>query len=553
MVLLLASPLVVTACDARVVSVDHAPRAAGALAEAIEGFALVTAMGLTLALAIVHALLFALDRRRREHAFFAWFAAASMMFPLYVSGWLTSRFGPAGGAAFGVAHAAAPVIGLALTRASYDAGRPSRAFWALPGLVAVAWVTVARAWSPTTFAWVVALASTPPALAHARLLVRLSRTRAPHARLVLSVWTIATAATAIFDGEAFFGRGLVRFSGVHVGLFSVSALMLLYAYLLAARHVASSRAVEQLADELRAQVAAKSEELSRALDRRLTVTTEAELEVGALLDARYRVIAPVGRGGMGEVWRAERLRDGRVVAVKVIRGEASALSVARLAREARLACAIRHPNVVRVLDVSVARDGFLYLVMEHLEGEPLSASRLRYGDVAWALGAIRGVASALAALHARGIVHRDLKPSNVVLVIEGERQTPKLIDFGLALLQAPSRASGQQDETTRSMPSNGTGVAGTPRFMAPEVLSGRAPASPASDVFALAVMAHLVLSGRMPESAPLAEGDGALALPGVPAQIARWVARGLSVEPGDRPLVGELLSALPCAREERTA
>src|SRR5262249_37004924 len=103
------------------------------------------------------------------------------------------------------------------------------------------------------------------------------------------------------------------------------------------------------------------------------------------------------------------------------------------AREAQMASTVAHPNVVGIIDVDVASSGFLYLVMELVDGEPLHHYRERFGDPGWAVPVLRQIASGLAALHAAGVVHRDLKPGNVLVSGAEVRPQVKISDFGIAL------------------------------------------------------------------------------------------------------------------------
>ncbi len=191
---------------------------------------------------------------------------------------------------------------------------------------------------------------------------------------------------------------------------------------------------------------------------------------------------------MGVVYGAHDDQLGRRVAIKTIRGEASdASSRERLWREARAAASVNHPNICHVYEVGTEGDT-IDLVMEWLEGEPLSA-RIARGPmrVADALPIARGVLAALEALHARGIVHRDLKPANVFLTPHGV----KLLDFGLAR----GRNSGPTMVDLRvTQPGM---VAGTPRYMAPEQLEGH-DATAASDIFAFGASFFEMLAGEPP-------------------------------------------------------
>jgi serine/threonine-protein kinase len=213
----------------------------------------------------------------------------------------------------------------------------------------------------------------------------------------------------------------------------------------------------------------------------------------------YQVLAPIGAGGMGEVYRAHDPRLGRDVAVKVLRGSVSedAERLGRFEQEARAAGALNHPNVLAVFDVG-RHDHTPYVVSELLEGETLAA-RMRLGPLPlrkaldYAVQAARG----LAAAHGRGIVHRDLKPANLFVTDDGRL---KILDFGLAKLAAEDEAAaaaapaGEATRTTPPDTASGT-LMGTAGYMAPEQLRG-GPADHRADLFALGVVLYEMLFGR---------------------------------------------------------
>jgi Tol biopolymer transport system component len=217
----------------------------------------------------------------------------------------------------------------------------------------------------------------------------------------------------------------------------------------------------------------------------------------------YEVVAPVGAGGMGEVYRASDSRLGRSVAVKVLPVEraSDAHRRRRFEREARAVAALSHPNVCAVFDVGreeTAEGPVDYLVMELLEGESL-AQRLRRGPVPTAelLNIAVEVASALQAAHRAGVVHRDVKPANIVLTRSGA----KLLDFGLACLNAPTAAADDvSDAPTEEAPrgdllTEAGQAVGTFPYMAPEQLEGKTVDGRA-DLFALGAVIYEMATGQ---------------------------------------------------------
>src|SRR6202045_821840 len=207
-----------------------------------------------------------------------------------------------------------------------------------------------------------------------------------------------------------------------------------------------------------------------------------------------RVVAKIGEGGMGVVYRAYDEVLHRDVAVKVVNKDARLDSSAsqRLLQEARASSSLAHPNICTIHEVADT-DGELYIVMELVEGKSLHAmsadaglpseSVLRYGAQ---------IASALARAHDRGIVHRDLKTANIVITFDG---LVKVLDFGLA----KQVGSGIFEASTRSFVTiqDASGVSGTLPYMAPEILRGDA-ADYRSDLWALGVVLYESASGRLP-------------------------------------------------------
>jgi serine/threonine-protein kinase len=213
---------------------------------------------------------------------------------------------------------------------------------------------------------------------------------------------------------------------------------------------------------------------------------------------RYEILAPIGAGGMGEVYRARDAHLERDVAVKVL--PASAVddpeSRARFEREARAVAALPHPNIVAIHDVG--HEGTLgYAVLELLEGETLRERLLR-GALPWRLALEIGVpvAEGLAAAHARGIVHRDLKPENIFLTADGRT---KILDFGIARRLTPD-LSGDTSAATLGATRPGV-VLGTLSYLSPEQARGE-PVDGRSDIFAFGSVHYEMLTGNRAFSAP---------------------------------------------------
>src|SRR5687768_3329941 len=197
---------------------------------------------------------------------------------------------------------------------------------------------------------------------------------------------------------------------------------------------------------------------------------------GTILADRYRIVALLGRGGMGEVYRADDLRLGQPVALKFLSlGGGAALE--NLYHEVRVARQVSHPNVCRVHDV-VEAGGHRFIAMEYVDGEDLASLLRRIGRLPAnkATDLARDVCQGLAAAHDRGIIHRDLKPANVMVDGSGRAH---VTDFGLASL------AGSDDGR----------IAGTPAYMAPEQVAGQ-PVSTRSDVYSLGLVLHEMFTGE---------------------------------------------------------
>ncbi|HKT26112.1 MAG TPA: protein kinase, partial [Terriglobales bacterium] len=202
---------------------------------------------------------------------------------------------------------------------------------------------------------------------------------------------------------------------------------------------------------------------------------------GTVLAERYRVIALLGRGGMGEVYRADDLRLQQPVALKFL-PEATAqdpVTLERFHNEVRMARRISHPNVCRIYDIGEA-DGLVFLSMEYVDGEDLGSLLRRIGRLPpdKALEIARKLCAGLAAAHDKGVLHRDLKPANIMLNSQGE---VVIMDFGLADL-----AEHIPHEQIRY---------GTPAYMAPEQLAGK-EVTAKSDIYALGLVLYEIFTGK---------------------------------------------------------
>ena len=215
-----------------------------------------------------------------------------------------------------------------------------------------------------------------------------------------------------------------------------------------------------------------------------------DLALGAVVGGTYRIDALLGEGGMGMVFAVTHLKLNKRFALKLLKRELARdpETRARFLVEAQAAGQIRHPNVVEITDYASLPDGSAYMVMEYLEGQPLSRMIKLGGAIpaARAIHIVRDIASALQAAHDAGVVHRDLKPDNVfVLVGKDGRDHAKILDFGVA------KVAGSAKLTRTGM------VFGTPHYMSPEQASG-GEIDRRTDVYALGVIMYEMFTGRVP-------------------------------------------------------
>lgn len=436
------------------------------------------------------------------------------------------------------------------------------------------------------------------------------------ARWYLACW-VALASTTWNEIIAWLGFGDV-FSGARLSVVGLTFFAFFLSLLLSQRHMGTleeadglnaeladrvrdlerrGAEVEQLNTELRRQIAQRSEQIYAALalrDRRDGASSV--LSKGELVHGRYEVVSLLGSGGMGSVYEVIRVLDGARFALKVTRethGEALAL----LAREAQIAAQLSHPNVVKVIDVDIASGGFLFVVMELVQGRPLLELQSRYGDVRWALSVLSQVARGLSVLHRAGIVHRDVKPPNILIGTAsdtGQAQV-KITDFGISRFEPESDTVRQPappaDSTFRSIRANqataaepdtvllsgqkpvdsasdsslasepqglltrGGFLAGTPAYMAPELARAGARATRAADLYSLGIVAWelltrsrpyhqavamQVMQGEVPEAAPSLTSR----LPSADPDLVRLVDACLALAPEDRPSAHDVADSL---------
>ncbi len=254
----------------------------------------------------------------------------------------------------------------------------------------------------------------------------------------------------------------------------------------------------------------------------------------------YVLLAPIGAGGMGEVWKARDTRLDRIVAIKRLKAE----HAERFKREARAIGALNHPHICQIYDV-----GSDYLVMEYIAGAPIKTHLPADQALRFAIQ----IASALEEAHSKGIIHRDLKPGNILVTQKGDT---KLLDFGLAKLAEPSRTGDMLDTLTVGLTDAGV-VVGTVAYMSPEQAQGHA-IDMRSDIFSFGAVLYEVLSGRRPFRGETALATLSLIVGGepppiqAPSSLERIVKRCLAKQPAERyQTMSEVRTALEAVGQDQ--
>ena len=262
------------------------------------------------------------------------------------------------------------------------------------------------------------------------------------------------------------------------------------------------------------------------------MTDPAAIGLGSVLADRYELVAEVARGAMGDVFEAFDRVDGSKAAVKVLRADylTDESMRRRFRREGAVLKALDHPAIVRLLELGLEDDGVVFLVTEYVQGETLakclSKGPLGVGEVDALVDAL---CDGLGAAHHHGVLHGDLKPANVVLPEHG---APRLVDFGASKILGLDRLTATGE------------VSGTPAYMAPEVLTGKADVDQRIDVYGLGIVLYEALSAKQPFhdrhiGRLMMKIDAGDCLPidmvaDVPAAIARLVGRAMHRDKDER-------------------
>lgn len=514
-----------------------------------ESLALV-ALGILLEISLAYLLLYFLRRDMR----YLWFAVIVMganVYNLDLLGASGRVVGAYDTALTAFALSVSAIASVYFLHAHFPLGRPSRAWrYLLAGATAIALVCARR--QDTSLAWLVAMCLGPAIIFNFWVCIGmlLHNRQRLDAAIILGAWSVVTFASVgefcawIGQGEIFGG---VRLAGVGLGGFG-----LMLSLLLTTSYGQSVRRTDALNEELLRQVKDRSRQLHNALALAgASHAAPVALEAGQVVQGRYRIARNLGKGGMGAVHEVVRLSDGQLLALKVAR-HVDGAALARLAKEAELGSQIRHPNVVSLLDVDVADAGFIYIVMELVNGPPLAVCQ---GEISRSLHnsflVLQQICEGLHALHRHGVIHRDLKPANVLTNYPWQDEPMiKIADFGISKLnssnpgvlgmaaleeaydgshtmmlpsleaasaslpawdRSSSSASSSSNSRDQEILTEYAGLIGTPRYMAPELAHGSAFLSPAADIFSFGVIAFELLMQRYPFEVPpvLAATEGA--------------------------------------------
>ncbi len=219
--------------------------------------------------------------------------------------------------------------------------------------------------------------------------------------------------------------------------------------------------------------------------------------IGRILNDRFRILSPLGSGGMGKVYKAVQTPLDRVVALKILNpnfpAEKDPAFKRRFFLEASLTSKLRHPNTVTVIDYGQTEDGIYFIAMEYMEGQTLAEVLTHEKTLPWrrVLDIAQQICRSLREAHKLGVIHRDLKPANVMLLNEADHDMVKVLDFGLVKSFLATDGQSGDPEVTQ----NGVFL-GSPQYMAPE--QARNVADPRSDVYSLGILVYQMLSGRPP-------------------------------------------------------
>jgi CheY-like chemotaxis protein len=272
---------------------------------------------------------------------------------------------------------------------------------------------------------------------------------------------------------------------------------------------------------------------------------------GSIINSKYRLEGQIGAGGFGAVYKAQNIFIQRDVAIKIFqpKGIIKSTDIEQFQKEAISSCRIQHPNAISVLDFGVTDDGLPYLVMELLEGYPLSVELKKEKTLPLkrVIEIAIPICQVLSVAHASNVIHRDVKPENIFIHKENDKEIVKLLDFGIAKIIENKSSEEAEDVTPYGK------LLGTPIYMAPERLRGL-PYDESIDIYSLGVMLYKMLVGTFPFDAK--GGNSWLSLveahsneepinlrlinPDIPKEVEDTVLKAMSKESSERPKAKDL-------------
>lgn len=424
------------------------------------------AMGVLLQVGFTCLLVFALDRRRKPYLWFGVQALSASAYPMFLVGLTVPVMGHYDLQYVSSGLIAALTASLFFTHSFFALGAVPRWLLWMMGISELANLVILDPFLNVDIAVRCVVASVTMCIVYQLSTIARLWWQRPDSRLSLallgSAW-LALAGTTWCDLLHWF-LAIEPLDGMRPAAFGLALFGLFLSLLLSRAHILSlsqadelnanlSRQVAEVAAarnqletvnrELRRQIADRSAQLFAALSLSHGRLDDGpvDLGVGTEVNGRYRVEEMLGAGAMGTVYRVTRLSDGERLAMKVT-SELQGAALARLAREAHILSRLRHENVVHILDIDVATNGFMYVILELVEGASLRVFLRERGtmSVADAIPVLRQVALGLAALHEANIAHRDLKPDNVLLTPHAAGMHVKIADFGISRLDAGNHA-----------------------------------------------------------------------------------------------------------------